>query len=128
MGVEAALVMGGASLLGGAMQSKAAGDAAKESAAAQLEAARIAAEAAKFRPVGVTTRYGASQFQFDPSGYVSGAGYTTSPELRGYQDRLMGLTERGLGQAEAGEAMLRPTIGAAGTLFDLGTRYLDQTP
>jgi hypothetical protein len=24
--------------------------------------------------------------------------------------------------------MLRPTIGAAGTLFDLGTRYLDQTP
>lgn len=128
MGLEAALVMGGASLLGGKMQSKAAGDAARQSAQAQLESARLAAEAAKFRPVGVTTRYGTSNFQFDPSGYVSGAGYTVSPELRAYQDRLQGLTERGLGQAEAGEAMLRPTIGAAGTLFDLGTRYLEQTP
>ena len=128
MGLEAALVMGGASLLGGAMQSRAAERGAEKSAQATLESARLAAEAAKFRPVGITTRYGTSQFQFDPSGYVSGAGYTVSPELRAYQDRLQGLTERGLGQAEAGEAMLRPTIGAAGTLFDLGTRYLDQTP
>jgi len=128
MPIAAAAIMGGASLLGGAMQSRATERGAQASAQAQLEASRIAAEAAKFRPVGVTTRYGASQFQFDPSGYVSGAGYTTSPELRGYQDRLMGLTERGLSQAEAGEAMLRPTIGAAGTLFNLGTRYLDETP
>ena len=123
-----ALITAGASLLGGSMQSRATERAAETSARSQLESARIAAEAAKFRPVGITTRYGTSQFQFDPSGYVSGAGYTVAPELRAYQDRLMGLTERGLGQAEAGEAMLRPTIGAAGTLFDLGTRYLDQTP
>jgi hypothetical protein len=128
MPIAAAAIMGGASLLGGAMQSRAAERGAQASAQAQLESARIAAEAAKFRPVGITTRFGSSNFQFDPSGYVSGAGYTVSPELRAYQDRLMGLTERGLGQAEAGEAMLRPTIGAAGTLFDLGTRYLDQTP
>ena len=123
-----ALITAGASLLGGSMQSRATERAAETSARSQLEAARLAAEAAKFRPVGITTRYGTSQFQFDPSGYVSGAGYTVAPELRAYQDRLMGLTERGLGQAEAGEAMLRPTIGAAGTLFDLGTRYIDQTP
>jgi hypothetical protein len=64
--------------------------AAETSAKAQLEAARIAAEAAKFRPVGVTTRYGTSNFQFDPSGYLSGAGYTVSPELQAYQDRLQG--------------------------------------
>jgi len=128
MPIAAATIMGGASLLGGAMQSRAAEKGAQASAQAQLESARLAAEAAKFRPVGITTRYGTSQFQFDPSGYLTGAGYTTSPELRGYQDRLMGLTERGLTQAEAGEAMLRPTIGAAGTLFNLGTRYLDETP
>jgi len=128
MPIAAAAIMGGASLLGGAMQSRAVERGAEKSAQATLEGARLAAEAAKFRPVGITTRYGTSQFQFDPSGYVSGAGYTVSPELRAYQDRLQGLTERGLGQAEAGEAMLRPTIGAAGTLFDLGTRYLDQTP
>jgi hypothetical protein len=128
MPFTAALVMGGASLIGGSMQADATRDAARQSAQADLEAARLAAEAAKFRPVGITTRYGTSNFQFDPSGYVSGAGYTVAPELRAYQDRLMGLTERGLGQAEAGEAMLRPTVGAAESLFNLGTRYLDQTP
>jgi hypothetical protein len=126
--MPAAFITAGASLLGGYMQGEATKSAAETSARSNLESARIAAEAAKFRPVGITTRYGTSNFQFDPSGYVSGAGYTVAPELRAYQDRLMGLTERGLGQAEAGEAMLRPTIGAAGTLFDLGTRYLDQTP
>jgi hypothetical protein len=128
MPVTAALVMGGASLIGGSMQADASRDAARQSAQAQLESARLAAEAAKFRPVGVTTRYGTSNFQFGPDGYLSGAGYTVSPELKAYQDRLMGLTERGLGQAEAGEAMLRPTVGAAESLFNLGTRYLDQTP
>ena len=123
-----AIIGAGASLLGGSMQSRATRQAGEASARSNLEAARIAAEAAKFRPVGVTTRYGTSNFQFDPSGYLTGAGYTVAPELRGYQDRLMGLTERGLGQAEAGEAMLRPTVGAAESLFNLGGRYLDQTP
>jgi hypothetical protein len=124
----AAAIGGGLSLLGGSMQADATRSAGQESAKANLEAARIAAEAAKFRPVGVTTRYGTSNFQFDPSGYLTGAGYSVSPELRGYQDRLMGLTERGLGQAEVGEAMLRPNVGAAESLFNLGSQYLAQTP
>jgi len=124
----AAGIGAGASLLGGAMQADATRSAGQESAKANLEAARIAAEAAKFRPVGVTTRYGTSNFQFDPSGYLSGAGYTVSPELQSYQNRLQGLTERGLGQAEAGEAMLRPNVGAAESLFNLGNQYLAQTP
>ena len=128
MPIAAAAIIGGASLLGGSMQSKALERGAEKSAQATLESARLAAEAAKFRPMGITTRYGTSNFQFGPDGYVSGAGYTVSPELRAYQDRLQGLTERGLGQAEAGEAMLRPTVGAAESLFNLGGRYLDQTP
>ena len=128
MGLEAALVMGGASLLGGSMQSKAAGDAARQSAQAQLESARIAAEAAKFRPVGVTTRYGTSNFQFDPSGYLSGAGYTVSPELKAYQDRLMGLTERGLTEAEMAQQQYAPLQQGAQGLFGLGQQYLQQTP
>jgi hypothetical protein len=126
--MPAAFITAGASLLGGYMQGEATKSAAETSARSNLESARLAAEAAKFRPVGVTTRYGTSNFQFGPDGYLSGAGYTVSPELRGYQDRLQGLTERGLGQAEAGEAMLRPTLGAAESLFNLGGRYLDQTP
>jgi hypothetical protein len=120
--------MGGASLLGGSMQSKAAGDAARQSAQAQLEAARIAAEAAKFRPVGVTTRYGTSQFQFDPSGYLTGAGYTVSPELKAYQDRLQALTGGALSQAEMAGQQYAPLQQGAQGLFGLGQQYLQQTP
>ena len=94
----------------------------------QMAAGQAAAEAQRFRPVGITTRYGGSNFQFDPSGYLSGAGYNVSPELRSYQDRLMGLTERGLGQAEAGQVQFQPNVGAAQSLFTLGNQYLAQSP
>ena len=128
MPIAAAAIMGGASLLGGSMQSRAAGNAARESAKAQLEAARIAAEAAKFRPVGVTTRYGTSNFQFDPSGYLSGAGYTVSPELQAYQDRLQALTGGALSQAEMAGQQYAPLQQSAQGLFGLGQQYLQQSP
>jgi hypothetical protein len=124
----AAGIGAGASLLGSSMQSKAAGDAARQSAQAQLESARIAAEAAKFRPVGVTTRYGTSNFQFDPSGYLSGAGYTVSPELQAYQDRLQALTGGALSQAEMAGQQYAPLQQGAQGLFGLGQQYLQQTP
>ena len=128
MPIAGALIMGGASLLGGSMQSRSAKQAAETSARAQLESARIAAEAAKFRPVGVTTRYGSSNFQFNPQGYLSGAGYEVSPELRGYQDRLMGLTERGLTEAEMAQQQYAPLQQGAQGLFGLGQQYLQQSP
>jgi hypothetical protein len=128
MPIAAAAIMGGASLLGGSMQSKAAGDAARQSAQAQLEAARIAAEAAKFRPVGVTTRYGTSNFQFGPDGYLSSAGYTVSPELQAYQDRLQALTGGALSQAEMAGQQYAPLQQGAQGLFGLGQQYLQQTP
>jgi len=124
----AAGITAGASLLGGSMQSKAAKGAAETSAKAQLEAARIAAEAAKFRPVGVTTRYGSSNFQFDPSGYLTGAGYTVSPELKGYQDRLQALTGTALTDAELARTQYQPLQTGAAGLFDLGQKYLQQSP
>jgi len=128
MPIAAAAIMGGASLLGGSMQAKAARGAAEQSAQAQLEAARIAAEAAKFRPVGVTTRYGSSNFQFDPSGYLTGAGYTVSPELKAYQDRLQALTGGALTQAEMAQQQYAPLQQSATGLFGLGQQYLQQTP
>jgi hypothetical protein len=119
----------GTNLLGGIIQGNAAQDAASTSAKAQLEAARIAADASKFRPVGVTTRFGTSQFTTDPkTGYVTGAGYNLSPELRGYQDRLMALSGQGLTQAEAAQGMYQPLTGAATGLFNLGNQYLAQSP
>jgi hypothetical protein len=110
------------------MQAKAARGAAEQSAQAQLEAARIAAEAAKFRPVGVTTRFGSSNFQFDPSGYLSSAGYTISPELKAYQDRLQALSGGALTQAEMAQQQYEPLQQSATGLFGLGQQYLQQTP
>jgi len=123
-----AFVAAGANLLGGYLQGEAAKDAASTSARAQLEAARLAAEESRFRPVGVTTRFGTSQFGTDASGRVSSAGYTVSPELRAYQDRLMALSNQGLGQAEAAQGMFNPLTGAATGLFNLGGQYLAQSP
>jgi hypothetical protein len=128
MPVTAALVMGGASLIGGSMQADASRDAARQSAQAQLESARLAAEAAKFRPVGVTTRYGTSNFQFGPDGYLSGAGYTVSPELKAYQDRLQALTGGALTEAEMAQQQYAPLQQGATGLFGLGQQYLQQSP
>ena len=128
MGIEAALIGGGLGLIGGSMQANATRGAAQESARAQLESARLAAEAAKFRPVGVTTRYGTSNFQFDPSGYLSGAGYTVSPELQAYQNRLQGLTSGALSQAEMAQQQYAPLQQGAQGLFGLGQQYLAQSP
>jgi len=68
----------GASLLGGYLQGESAKSAAETSAAGQREAARMAADASRFRPVGVTTRYGSSNFQTDAQGNLIGAGSISS--------------------------------------------------
>jgi len=85
----AAAAVGG-NILGGMISGNAARDAADTAANAQLQSAQMAAEAQKFRPVGVTSRFGTSNFGFDDNGYLKSAGYTASPELLGYQDFLSG--------------------------------------
>jgi len=129
MGIESSLIGGGLSLLGGALGGSSASDAARASADAQVRAAQIAADAAKFRPVGITTRYGSSNFQFDPNtGYLTGAGYNASPEIQAYQDRLAKLASQQLSTAEAAPSMYSPLTGTAATLFGLSQDYLKQTP
>ena len=128
MGIDAGILGGGMSLLGGVLGGQSAADAARSQGQAQIEAAKIAADAAKFRPVGVTTRYGTSNFQFSPEGYLTGAGYTASPEIQAYQDRLAKLASQQLGTAEAAPSMYSPLTGTAATLFGLSQNYLKQTP
>jgi hypothetical protein len=67
-------------------------------------------------------------FDTDAEGRVTGAGYEVSPELRAYQDRLMGLTGMGLSQAEAAPGMYQPLMAAAPGLFGLAQGYLAETP
>ena len=132
MGLEAALIGpligAGASLIGGAMQGSSAEDAARTQAAGQAEAARIAAEEARFRPIGVTTRFGSSNFGYGPDGRVSSAGYTLDPALRAYQERFLGLAGGGLTQAEQAQQQFAPLAAGAQGLFGLGQQYLAQSP
>jgi hypothetical protein len=128
MPFSAALVLGGANIVGGVMAGNAAKSAANTSAQAQLEAARIAADAARFRPIGTTTRFGSSQFGFDPTGQLTSAGYTVSPELQQYQDQLQALSQQQIQQGLMAPQQYAPLQGAAGGLFSLGQQYLAQSP
>jgi hypothetical protein len=110
------------------MAGRSAERAANTSANAQLEAARIAAEAQKFRPVGVTTRFGSSQFTMDPSGYLQSAGYTASPEITALQDRLSALYGGALSQAEQQQTFQPQITQQAQGLFGLGQGYLAESP
>ena len=144
--------------IGAQEQASATEAAANTSANAQLEAARLAAAEARFRPVGITTRFGKSNFQFGipnvsapvatdfatpeefaaaqsayqarllSEGRLTGAGYEVSPELKAYQDRIAALTGGALTQAEMAQQQYQPLSQAAGGLFGLGQQYLAQNP
>ena len=85
--------------------------------------------AAAFRPVGMTTRFGSSQFAFDPkTGQLTSAGYTLSPEAKAAQDRFVKLAESGITQAEGAQKAFEPLQTGAQSLFTLGNKYLAQSP
>lgn len=113
-----ALIGGGLGLLGSSMQA----DAAQGAAQSNVDAARVAAEAQKFRPVGVTTRFGTSQFTTDANGNVVNAGYNVAPDIAAMRDRLFSQAG-GQGFQTAEQAQL-----AQQGLFNLGNKYLAQSP
>jgi len=113
-----AAIGAGIGLLGSSMQA----DASRDASAANVEAARIAAEAQKFRPVGVTTRFGTSQFTTDANGNVTNAGYNVAPDIAAMRDRLFSQAG-GQGFQTADQAQM-----AQQGLFNLGNQYLAQSP
>lgn len=127
-GPVGAAIGGGIGFLGGLLGGNSAEDAARAQADATLKAAQLAAEEARFRPVGITTRFSGSQFQYDPSGRVSGASYNLAPELQAYQNRFRNLSGGALSQAEQAPQQYAPLTGAATNLYSLGQQYLQQTP
>ena len=155
---KGAAIGGGLSLLGGLFGGSSAKKAAQIQADAQTRAAQLAAEEARFRPVGITTRFGQSQFQtgipgvnapvatdfatpeefqaaqsayqtrLQSEGRVTGAGYTLDPQLAAMQDRFLGLAGGGLDQAAMAQQQFAPLGQAAQGLFGLGQQYLAQSP
>jgi hypothetical protein len=124
-----ALLSGGLTTGAGLLQQQTSREAAQR-AQQMIDTETAAAKAAaQFRPVGMTTRFGTSQFQVDPrTGQLTSAGYTLSPEAKNAQDRLVALAEQGLQQAEGAQAQFAPLQTGAQNLFNLGNQYLAQSP
>jgi hypothetical protein len=115
-----------ANVFTGADDTRAAGE---RAAAQQSQAARDASAAAAFRPVGMTTRFGSSQFtrSTDPATgmpYISSAGYTSAPELAALQNQLFGEFGGGYGYAQQQGQQLGALAPAAQSLFGLGQQIL----
>jgi hypothetical protein len=124
------LVSSVANIFTGASSTQAAG---QQAAAQQAQAAREASAAAAFRPVGMTTRFGTSQFtrEIDPSTgmpYVSSASYTPAAELSALQNQLFGGFGAQADYAAQQAQQLQPLSPAAQQLFGLGQGYLATTP
>ncbi len=107
----------------------------EDKAAAQLAAQNVTAatqagvEGSQFRPVGMTTRFGTSQYTYDPvTGRMVTAGYRLSQEAKAAQDRLVKLAESGLVQAEGAQAQFAPLQTGAQNLFSLGNQYISRSP
>ena len=102
---------------------------ANQAANTTTNAANAAAQAAQFRPVGVTTRFGKSGFQYDPAtGQLIGAGYQVAPDVAAAREGLMGMAGTALGQAQQVQAF-QPNVNAqAAGLFNLGAKYVAQSP
>jgi len=124
-----ALLSGGLSTGAGLLQQQTSREAAQR-AQQMIDAETAAAkQAAQFRPVGMTTRFGTSQFTVDPrTGQLTSAGYTLSPEAKNAQDRLVALAEQGLQQAEGAQQQFAPLQTGAQNLFNLGNQYIAQSP
>jgi hypothetical protein len=108
-------------LAGGLIGGSKAADAARGQAEALRAAGERASAMAQFRPMGMTTAFGSSQFGADGTG-----SYTLSPELQAIQQRLFSAT----GQYDPTQigAMAQPLTGGAQSLFNLGQQYLATSP
>jgi hypothetical protein len=105
----------------------------EQAAAQQRQAGIDAANISAFRPVGMTSRFGTSQFtrEIDPATgvpYISGGGYTAAPELSALQNQLFGRFAPTLAQAEQFQSQYAPLTGASQSLFNLGQQYLATSP
>jgi hypothetical protein len=123
------LITGGLNTAAGLLQSDKDRTAAQTAATGITNATNQAVQGAQFRPIGTTTRFGSSNFQYDPvTGQMTGAGYQLSPEAKAAQDRFAALVGQGITQVEGAQQAFSPLQTGAQSLFGLGNQYLAQSP
>ena len=86
------------------------------------------AAGAQFRPVGITSRFGQSGYNFDANGNLVGAGYQVAPDIAAMREGAISQAGGLLGQAGQGAAATAPAFGAAQSMYTLGQGYLAQNP
>ena len=94
----------------------------------QLALGQQAAANAQFRPVGITSRFGTSGFQYDQNGNLIGAGYQVAPDIAAMREGLLGYAGQNLANAGAAQGLQQQAIGGANSLFNLGQQYVAQSP
>ncbi len=115
--------MGLLGTIGGILGGNKAASAAREQAAALRAAGDQAFEASRFRPVGITTAFGTSNYTVDPTtGALTGAGYQLTPQMQAIQGGL--LSQAG----GAGMDLTGQGLQGAQSLFNLGQQYLAESP
>ena len=97
--------MGLLGTIGGILGGNKAAKAAAAQAAELRAAGQAAFESSRFRPVGVTTAFGTSNFTVDPTtGALTGAGYQLTPEMQAIQGGLLSLAG-GMGMDLTGQGL-----------------------
>lgn len=99
-----------------------------KAADAATSAAQQSAQQAQFRPVGVTTRFGRSNFSFGPDGRLTGAGYQVAPDVAAMREALLGISGGSLQQAQMAQDMQGQVRDASQGLFSLGRQYTAESP
>lgn len=104
-------------------------DAAEQRAAAERQAAQQAADAMRFRPVGVTgSPFGSSSYGYDAQGNLTSAGYSPSAFTQNQQNQLMGASNGMLSQFTGSQSATAPMGAGAQSMFNLGQQYLTTSP
>lgn len=95
---------------------------------AMLQQGQRAAEMTQFRPVGVTSRFGTSGFQYDPKGRLIGAGYQVAPDIAAMREALLGQAGQAVGGAAAARPLQQAALAGGTGLFNLGQQYVAESP
>lgn len=90
----------------------------------QMQQTQQAAEAAMFRPVGITSRFGSAGFQYDPQGRLTGAGYQVAPDVAAQREALLRMGTGALTAAGEFPAALTAPRQAATGLFGLANQFI----
>ena len=108
----------------GAAGSYLSGQSAQQAYGQQASQMAGSAAGAQFRPVGITSRFGQSGYNFDANGNLIGAGYQVAPDIAAMREGAINQAGNYLGAAGQAGYATAPAQQAAQGMFSLGQQFL----